>query len=236
MLLEINNLNVAYGPFEVIHDVSLSVDSNGIVTVLGPNGAGKTTLLKAISGMIPVKSGSIVFNGENITNMKPHLISREGLVHVPEGRQCFTELTVFQNLMIAGRAEHARSKRDESLELMHELFPRLMERAKQQAGTLSGGERQMLCIAMGFMNNPKLLMIDEPSQGLAPILVLELFERIKEICSTYDVAILFVEQQARSGLRIAKRGSLLIEGRIVYEDAVENIIKSDEVKKHYFTL
>jgi len=235
-LLEVKNIDVSYGPFLVLHNVSLKIETGEIVAVLGPNGAGKTTLLRAISGMLPVRNGSIFFEGIEITGLKPHEIAQLGLVHVPEGKQIFSNLTVIENLKMASYVSYARKKRKDNLQIVFNIFPVLKERMKQKAGTLSGGERQMLCIAMGLMNNPKLLLLDEPSQGLAPKIVLELFGKIRELCKSYNISVLLVEQQVAPALSIASRGYLLVNGRIILEESTDELRKSKEIQKYYLTM
>jgi branched-chain amino acid transport system ATP-binding protein len=235
-MLELKDVSTYYGQFLVLRNVSLNVSPGEIVTVMGPNGAGKTTLLRTISGMVNPRAGSIIFNGTEISKLKPHEVSRLGLVHVPEGRQIFPDLSVMENLRVASAITHARKNREETYKLVFDVFPILKERASQKAGTLSGGERQMLCAAMGIMNCPKLLMIDEPSQGLAPKLVLDLFGKIKEMCECYNIAILLVEQQTSLALELATRGYLLVNGEIALQGSARELIENEEVKKHYLAL
>lgn len=235
-MLEVKNISVYYGQFLALSEVSLHVERGETVAVMGPNGSGKTTLLKALSGMIPPKTGSITYDGTEITKFKPYQIASLGIVHIPEGKQIFSDLTVAQNLKVASMASYARKKRDDSLEIVLRLFPILKERTSQKAGTLSGGERQMLAIGMGFMNSPKMLLLDEPSQGLAPRIVIDLFGKIRELCEGFGIGILLVEQQARLSIQIASRGYLLINGRISFEGKTSALMEDDEIKRQYLTL
>lgn len=235
-MLEVKNIDVYYGPFLILQNVSLNLKLGETVAVIGPNGAGKTTLLRAMSGIVPPRTGSIIFDGAEISKLKPHEICRLGIVHIPEGRQIFTDLTVIENLNVASHVPHAREKREESLEIVFNTFPRLKERATQKAGTLSGGERQMLCTGMGFMNCPKVLLLDEPSTGLAPNLVIELFTKIGEVCKDFNIGVLVVEQQVRVALKVASRGYLLISGRTVLEGTTTQLAKNEEVKRYYLAL
>ena len=236
ILLEINDINVYYGPFKILFDISLSIEFGEIVTVIGPNGAGKTTLLRAISGIVPPNSGSIMFDGVEITKLKPHEICCQGLVHIPEGKQVFTNLSIQENLIVASRVPYAREKREESLKIVFSTFPKLKERFKQKAGTLSGGERQMLSIAMGLMNCPKIMLLDEPSTGLAPNLVIDLFDKIDQLCKDFNIGVLVVEQQVRMALKVASRGYLLIGGRIVLEGSKSELTDNEEIRKQYLAL
>jgi branched-chain amino acid transport system ATP-binding protein len=210
-MLKIENLNVSYGDTQVIWDVNLQVEQGEIVTLLGPNGAGKTTLMKTISGLVPAKSGSIKFMGEDLLTIKPWDRPKKGIVLIPEGRKLFPKMTVEENLNIAAWKEEGKK---ETMEWIYETLPKLAERRKQLAGTLSGGEQQMCAIARGIMAQPKLLMFDEPSLGLAPMIVEQVFDLIQKLQGR-GITVFFVEQFVEQSLKIAARGYLLEGGRIV---------------------
>lgn len=230
-MLKITNLNVYYGAIHALKSININIEEGEIVTLIGSNGAGKTSTLKAISGVIPCKSGAIEFQGKNITNVAPHKLVRAGIGHVPEGRRIFSELTVMENLELG-----AYTRRDSGIksdyEKVFEKFPRLKERIKQDAGTLSGGEQQMLAIGRALMSKPKLLLLDEPSMGLAPIVVKQIFSTIKEI-NNNGTTILLVEQNANMALSIADRAYIIETGSIVNCGMAEQIKENDEVKKAY---
>lgn len=231
MLLSVERISVYYGAVEALRDVSLTVDRGQIIGVLGANGAGKTTLLKAISGLVPVKSGKITLEGRTLNNVPPHEIALQGVTHVPEGRRIFATLTVEENLNLGGygrpKEEVARAK-----ERVFALFPVLRERRRQLAGTLSGGEQQMLALGRGLMRSPKLMLLDEPSLGLAPILVEEVFKTIKAI-REQGVTILLVEQNARKALNLVEYGYVLETGRIVIEGPAEELRTDERVRAAY---
>src|SRR6476646_6661368 len=214
-MLEINDLQVAYGEIKALKGISLKVPDNAIVTLIGANGAGKTTLLRTISGLIKCKSGSIIWNGENISNMAAHNIVKLGLAQSPEGRMIFANLTVQENLGMGAYLRKDQDKIKQDLEYCFTIFPRLKERLWQQGGTLSGGEQQMLAIARALMSKPKMLLLDEPSLGIAPILVRTIFEKIVEINQTLGVTVLLVEQNANLALSIAHTAYVLETGKIV---------------------
>jgi branched-chain amino acid transport system ATP-binding protein len=231
-LLEVRELSVAYGAIEALRGISLRVESGEIVTLIGANGAGKTTTLRALSGLLRPRQGRIVFDGADIRSRPAHEIVRRGLVHVPEGRGIFANLTVAENLALGAFArvdrEQVRRDRDRALS----LFPRIRERLAQQAGTLSGGEQQMLAIARGLMARPRLLLLDEPSLGLAPQIVQTIFQVIREI-NQEGTTILLVEQNARMALQVARRAYVLEVGEIQLEGAAAELAASDEVRKAY---
>jgi branched-chain amino acid transport system ATP-binding protein len=232
MLLEVNNLAVKYGAIRALHDVSLTVDEGEIVTLIGGNGAGKTTTLRIISGMLKPADGTVTFKGERIDGTSPHALVHRGLCHVPEGRGIFANLTVAENLDLGCyvRKDHHHIKGDR--EKVLELFPRVRERLKQVAGTLSGGEQQMLAIARALLAKPKLLLLDEPSLGLAPQLVQLIFQIVKQINST-GTTVLLVEQNAHMALAVAHRAYVLQTGRIVKSGPAKDLLSDPEVKKAY---
>jgi branched-chain amino acid transport system ATP-binding protein len=231
-MLEVKGINVYYGPLQVLFDVSLSVKEKEIATVIGPNGAGKTTLLKTISGLLHPKSGSIRFLGEEISSLPAEVVVRKGIAHVPEGRGLFPYMTVLENLQLGAYTKEARSKMKETLEEVFELFPRLKERKDQLAYTLSGGEQQMLAIGRALMSRPKLLMLDEPSQGLAPKLVKSVMQTLEEL-NARGITILLVEQNVHHALNLADRGFVLENGRVVLEGAAQELLNNSHVKSAY---
>ncbi len=220
---------------QVLWDVSFKVEEREMVTIIGSNGAGKTTTLLTISGVLKPKSGKIFFKNEEITNLPSHEISKRGISLVPEGRRLFPNLTVTENLLMGAYNQRAREQRFETLKEVFELFPRLEERKKQVARTLSGGEAQMLAIARSLMSKPSLLMLDEPSLGLAPVLVEEVFEAIKNL-KERGTTILLVEQNVAKGLEIADRGYILENGKITLEGRGKDLLKSEKVKKAYLAI
>lgn len=231
-MLEIKNLNVAYGDTQVIWDLNLHVKEGEIITMLGPNGAGKTTLLHTICGLVKPQSGSISFCGENLLDVKNYKRPELGVVLVPEGRKLFPKMTVEENLSIAaGKSGVDRDTQD----WVFELMPRLAERRKQLCGTLSGGEQQMCAIGRGIMAKPKLLMLDEPSLGLAPIIVEQVFDILTKLKKT-GITIFFVEQFVEQSLGISERGYLLEDGRIVLEEDSQIMLGNDYVKQVYLGL
>ena len=230
-MLTVDNINVYYGAIHAIKGASFTVKEGEIVTLIGANGAGKSTILKTISGMMHSKTGSIQFCGEEIGGMTPHKLVRMGLAHVPEGRRIFQELTVTENLEIGAYAAKGASTKDD-IAMVFDRFPRLKERHRQIAGTLSGGEQQMLAIGRALMSHPKLIMMDEPSMGLAPILVVQIFDIIREL-NEAGTTILLVEQNARMALTIADRGYVLETGKVVLEAPAAELLVNDEVKKAY---
>ena len=231
-LLEVRDLRVFYGRINALKGVSLDVDEGQLVTLIGANGAGKTTLLSTISGVVPGTSGSIRFRGEEILNQEPHLITRRRLAHVPEGRKIFSELSVEENLIAGAYIQKNRSRVSELIERNYALFPRLAERRRQDGGSLSGGEQQMLAIARGLMCDPALLLLDEPSLGLAPILVESVFRLIGEI-NSLGVAVLLVEQNANVALQAASYGYVLETGRVTLHGEASSLLTNHEVRKAY---
>ena len=232
-MLEIKDLQVNYGAIVAIQGLSLKVPSGGIVTLIGANGAGKTTTLRAISGITRVKAGTITFEGKNITNMPPHCIVGLGLAHSPEGRMVFANLTVMENLQMGAYLRKDGKNFKADLDYIFSIFPRLKEREKQTAGTLSGGEQQMLAIGRALMSKPKCLMLDEPSLGIAPILVKTIFEKIVEVNKTLGITILLVEQNANRALEISHYGYVLESGRITMEDNSTALRQNPSVKASY---
>ena len=231
-MLEVNNIHTYYGNIHALKGVSITVEEKEIVTLIGGNGAGKTTTLRTISGLLKPRLGDIYFEGEKISDTPAHELVYKGITMVPEGRGIFARLTVFENLDMGAYSQPDRSTFDDDLDRVYQLFPRLKEREKQVSGTLSGGEQQMLATARALMANPRLLLMDEPSMGLAPILVESVFETIVEINKT-GTTILLVEQNATVALAVANRGYVLQTGEIVLKDTAENLRKDEMVQKAY---
>jgi len=231
-LLRLHEVDAHYGRIRALSSVSLHVDEGEIVTLIGANGAGKTTTLRAISGLVHPSGGSIEFGGENLRRMTPDHIVRAGIGHSPEGRRVFARMTVRENLDLGAFSRRMKTEISQDLDYVLKTFPRLRERLDQSAGTLSGGEQQMLAIGRALMSRPRLLMLDEPSLGLAPLLVQTIFSVIKEI-NAHGTTILLVEQNARQALQIANRGYVLEVGRIAHEDTGENLMKSAAVQTAY---
>ena len=235
-ILEIKDLRAGYGDISVLHGISFQVNKGELVSIVGSNGAGKTALLRTISGLIEPFSGEVIFDGEPIHNLAPHKVVAKGVVHVLEARQLFNFLTVEKNLMIGSTIKEARSQREANLKIVYDLFPRLAERKKQLAGTLSGGEQQMVATARGLMANPKLLMLDEPSWGLAPILTQELFDVIKRVNREAKTTILLVEQNVHKALSMAHRAYVIERGHIVMEGTGSELLGREELKAAYLGL
>lgn len=231
-MLSVNNIHCSYGNIEVLKGISLEIKEGQIVALIGANGAGKTTTLKAISGILPVTSGVITFNGIDISGEKAHMMIRYGMSQVPEGRQVFPELSVLDNLVLGGYVIKDKRLVNEQIDRMLECFPRLKEREKQEAGTLSGGEQQMLAIARALISRPKLLLMDEPSMGLAPKLVGEVFDIISNLKSQ-GITILLVEQNAHMALNIADYAYVIQTGEIVISGTGSEMCVNDEVRKAY---
>ncbi|MFQ5970961.1 MAG: ABC transporter ATP-binding protein [Alphaproteobacteria bacterium] len=232
-MLEVAGLSVFYGRHRALENVGLSTRPGEIAVILGANGAGKTTLLKALAGLVPVEDGAeISIDGISLTRMKAHQIVEMGVALVPEGRGIFADLTVEENLSLGAFAKRARDREKENLGRVHSLFPRLAERRTQAARTMSGGEQQMVAIGRAMMSAPAILMLDEPSLGLSPLLCTELFKTLREVRAS-DMGILLVEQNARQSLRIADRGYLLESGRIVGEGDATDLRNDPEVRKAY---
>ena len=232
-ILDVNDLNVYYGGIHAIKNISFNIKKGEIVSLIDANGAGKTSTLHAISGLVPIKSGEISLNGENVTNIEAHKLVSLGMAHVPEGRRIFTELTVLENLEMGAYTRNDTEQIKEDINHMFTLFPRLAERKKQLAGTMSGGEQQMLAMARALMSSPSLLLLDEPSMGLAPLLVQEIFNIIERINKEENVTVLLVEQNANMALSIADRGYVLETGKIILEGTGKELLSNPEIKKAY---
>ena len=232
-ILEVNDLNVYYGAIHAIKNISFEIKKGEIVTLIGANGAGKTSTLHAVSGLLPLKSGEVSLNGVNITGMEAHKLVTKGMAHVPEGRRIFTELTVLENLEMGAYTRNDKDGIKDDLEKMFVIFPRLAERKKQLAGTMSGGEQQMLAIARALMSKPTILLMDEPSMGLAPLLVQEIFKIIERINKEEGVTILLVEQNAHMALSVANRAYVLETGEIIKEGAGKDLLDDPDIKKAY---
>ena len=231
-LLEVKNLEVYYGVICALKGISFEVNEGEIVSLIGANGAGKTTMMQSVVGIIPKRSGSVIFDGQDITKTPGHKIVKLGMTQVPEGRRIFQELSVYENLLMGAYTVKDQQQFKDDLDRMFTLFPRLAERRKQIAGTLSGGEQQMLAMSRALMSRPKLLMLDEPSMGLAPILVEQIFEIIKELHKA-GTTILLVEQNANKALEIADRAYVLENGMITLSGTGAELASSDEVRKAY---
>ncbi len=234
-LLKVEKIDVSYSDVKVLHDIDLEVYPTEIVTVIGPNGAGKSTLLSAIMGFEIPNKGSVIFNGKKITGTPPEKTVELGMTIVPEGARVFTEMTVLDNLKMGSYIKSSRVYRKSSFEMVFNFFPRLHERLKQKGGTLSGGERQMLAIGRALMSRPSLLLLDEPSLGLAPLLVTKVFETVVEIAAT-GLTVLLVEQNVHFSLEISKRAYVLENGRIVKNGFSEELMNNDYIKKSYLAL
>ncbi len=233
LVLKLENLVSGYGETEVLHGVNLTVEKGTITTLLGSNGVGKTTTLWTVSGVLKAWSGKVIFLGEDVTTLSSHKRVEKGLVLVPEGRRLWPQLTVYENLYLAAFTERARKKFSESLELIYNMFPRLKERLRQKAGTLSGGEQQMLAIARGLASNPEILMMDEPSLGLAPKLVQDIANVIKRLRDEEGLTVLLVEQSVQMALNIGDYGYVMENGRIVLEGTVEELMNNPKFKEAY---
>lgn len=231
-MLRVNHVNAGYGDIQVLWDVDFHVGENEFVVLVGANGAGKSTIMRTISSLVPVSSGEIWFNGERIDTVEPYKIVEHGIAHVPEARQLFPEMTVLENLELGSLAPEAKAKRAETLEWVFELFPRLQERRKQLAGTMSGGEQQMCAIARGLMSKPKMIMFDEPSLGLSPLLTQEIF---RLACRIHDegLTILMVEQNVKQTLAICDRAYVLENGRVVLEGKGKELLENEKVKQAF---
>jgi len=231
-LLEINNIDVSYGDVQVIFDLSLKVEKGEVVSIIGGNGAGKSTLLRTISGLMSTTKGSITFHDAAINNQTPENIVNSGVIHVPEGRRLFSLMTVRDNLMVG--AYNSRAKKDalQTLQNVYTLLPRLQERENQTAMTLSGGEQQMVAIGRGLMGQPHLLMLDEPSLGLAPILIKDIFETVRKIADQ-GTTVLMVEQDVKHSLSLSDRGYVLEHGRVVMEGKASELIDDPHIKEAY---
>jgi len=232
-MLEVKNLSVNYGAIAALHGVSLTVKQGDIVTLIGGNGAGKTTTLKAISGLLRTQTGEVIYQGRNIANLPPHQIVKLGISHVPEGRMIFANLTVLENLRAGAYLQFDKGTIQREMDHVFNIFPRLQERVKQVAGTLSGGEQQMLSIGRALMSKPKFLMLDEPSLGIAPLLVKTIFQKIVEINRQQNITILLVEQNANLALEVSRYGYVLETGRITLQDQSAALRQNPQVRSAY---
>ena len=232
-MLELENVEVSYGSISALHGVSLQVEAGSIVTLIGANGAGKSTTLRAISGIAGVKGGTIRYEGESIGNLPPHQIVARGLSHVPEGRMVFANLTVLENLKMGAYRLRKNPRFQQDLDYVFGIFPRLKERERQAAGTLSGGEQQMLAIGRALTGQPKFLMLDEPSLGIAPLLTKTIFQKIVEINRELKMTILLVEQNANLALEVSTHGYVLETGRIILQDTSAALRQNPQVREAY---
>ncbi len=233
-ILEVKNLEVYYGVIQAIKGISFEVNQGEIIALIGANGAGKTTTLQTITGLIPAKAGHIIYEGKDITKVPGYKLVSMGIAHVPEGRRVFAELTVLQNLKLGAYTRKDKSEIDETLKSIYQRFPRLEERKNQPAGTLSGGEQQMLAMGRALMSRPKLMLMDEPSMGLSPIYVNEIFDIIKEIHKS-GTTVLLVEQNAKKALSIADKAYVLETGTIALSGDAKELMNNDQVKKAYLS-
>lgn len=231
-LLKIDNLEVNYGVIQAIKGISFEVNEGEIIALIGANGAGKTTILHTVTGLINAKAGSIFFDGKEITKTKSNKIVSMGMAHVPEGRRIFQQLSVYDNLKLGAYTRKDKTEISDSLANVYDKFPRLKERKHQIAGTLSGGEQQMLAMGRALMSRPKIVLMDEPSMGLSPLLVIQIFEIIKEL-NKAGSTILLVEQNARMALKVAHKGYVLETGKIVLSGKAQDLLEDDAVKKAY---
>ena len=235
-MLRLVNVNSYYGLIHILKNVTMHVSEGEIVTMLGANGAGKTTTLRTISGLQPVRGGKIYFNDQEITGASPEKLVNMGIAHVPEGRQIFRPMSVYDNLELGGYLiykHYGKKQLKTDIEQMFALFPILKERRTQFAGTLSGGEQQMLAIAMALMSRPKLLLLDEPSMGLAPLIIRDIFQMIAKLQADRKLTVLLIEQNANAALKIADRGYVIETGKIVLEEDAEKLMTNQEVKRAY---
>ena len=231
-MLEVKGLQVYYGVIQALKDVSFEVNQGEVIALIGANGAGKTTTLHTVTGLLPAKQGSIIFEGVDITKMPAHKIVEMGIAHVPEGRRVFSQLSVYENLIMGAYTRKDKKEIADNLEKVYQRFPRLRERKTQRAGTLSGGEQQMLAMGRALMSNPKMIVMDEPSMGLSPIFVNEIFDIIEKV-SASGTTVLLVEQNAKKALSIADRAYVLETGNIALEGDAKVLMNDDSIKKAY---
>ena len=231
-MLEVKDLQVYYGVIQAIRDVSFEVNEGEVIALIGANGAGKTTILHTVTGLIPARGGEVIFEGTDLLKIPAHKIVPLGIAHIPEGRHVFAQLSVYENLLMGAFTRKDKAEIEESLESVYQRFPRLRERKNQFAGTLSGGEQQMLAMGRALMSKPRIILMDEPSMGLSPILVGEIFDIIKSI-SKSGTTVLLVEQNAKKALSIADRAYVLETGKIVLTDDAKKLMDNEQVKKAY---
>ena len=231
-MLEVKNLEVYYGVIQAIKGISFEVNEGEVIALIGANGAGKTTTLHTVTGLLRAKSGHIIYDGQDITKVPPHKIVTMGMAHVPEGRRVFADMSVYENLLMGAYTRKDKNEIEESLANVYKRFPRLEERKNQMAGTLSGGEQQMLAMGRALMSKPKIILMDEPSMGLSPIFVNEIFDIIKEV-SESGTTVLLVEQNAKKALSIADRAYVLETGRITLEGKASDLLHDESVQKAY---
>ncbi len=231
-MLEVKDLQVYYGMIQALKSVSFEVNQGEVIALIGANGAGKTTTLHTLTGLLPAKHGSIIFEGVDITKLPAHKIVEMGIAHVPEGRRVFSQLSVYENLMMGAYTRKDKKEIEENLNKVYQRFPRLRERKNQRAGTLSGGEQQMLAMGRALMSNPKMIVMDEPSMGLSPIFVNEIFDIIEKV-SAGGTTVLLVEQNAKKALSIADRAYVLETGKIVLSGNAKDLMNDDSIKKAY---
>lgn len=233
-MLEVKNIDVYYGKVQALRDISVTVGEQEIVSVIGANGAGKTTLMKSIMGLVHAAAGEISFMGKNITKLEPHQVVKQGVIYVPEGRRIFPDLSVFDNLLMGAYSKrYSKAELADRIAEQYEFFPKLKERATQMGGSLSGGEQQMLAIARGLMADPKLLMLDEPSLGLAPVIVEDIFKIIVQINEKKNIPIILVEQNAYMALETSNRAYVLELGEVRQSGDAAELLESPEIKKAY---
>ena len=232
-MLNINGISVFYEGLCALKDVHIKLDSGEFIAVVGPNGAGKTTLFKAISGVVPITAGQISYNGQDLSKLQAHERASLGIAHVPEGRQVFPSLSVLENLLTGAQSKKARESWPQTLAFIHTLFPRLAERSEQAAGTLSGGEQQMVAIGRGLASVPQLLMLDEPSMGLAPAVADQIFECIQRIHKEQGISVLLVEQRVGEALESCDRGYVLESGHLVMSGTHQELMQDSRIKKSY---
>ena len=231
-MLEVKDLQVYYGMIQAIKGISFEVNQGEVIALIGANGAGKTTILHTVTGLIAPKAGSIVFEGQDITKVPAHKIVSMGMAHVPEGRRVFAQLSVYDNLKMGAYTRKDKNEIEESLEMVYKRFPRLEERKNQMAGTLSGGEQQMLAMGRALMSKPKIILMDEPSMGLSPFFVNEIFDIIQDVCAS-GTTVLLVEQNAKKALSIADRAYVLETGTIALDGDAKVLMNDDSIKKAY---
>ena len=231
-MLDVTKLSISFGGLRAVDELTMQIEEGGLVGLIGPNGAGKTTTLQTVSGILPAKSGSINFQGKEISSVPGNQIVKLGMSHVPEGRRMFSNLTVYENLMMGAYTRKNKKEIADTLEMVYERFPRLRERTRQLAGTLSGGEQQMLAMGRALMAQPRIILMDEPSMGLSPLFVTEIFKIITEV-NKQGVTILLVEQNAKKALSIANRAYVLETGKIVNEGEARALLDDESIKKAY---